>query len=47
MLDGTFVNTYESIRDAERKTGINHYSIGDALRGRTKTSGGFKWEYAI
>lgn len=47
MLDGTFINTYESIREAERKTGISHYGIGDVLRGKTKTSGGFKWEYAI
>lgn len=46
-LDGVFINTYSSIRDAERITGISRYGISDVLRGKSKTSGGFKWEYAI
>lgn len=46
-LDGFCINTYNSIRDAEKMTGISHYGISDVLRGRLKTSGGFKWEYTI
>lgn len=46
-LDGTFINTYESIKDAERITGINCNNICSVLKGKTKSAGGFKWEYAI
>lgn len=44
-LDNIFIQQYESIREAERITGLNHCSISDALRGKTKTCGGFKWSY--
>ena len=46
-LDGVLINTYSSIREAERITGINHHNITSALRGKSKTSGGYIWEYAI
>lgn len=46
-LNGSFINVYDSIRDASRKTGINRHSINNVLGGKCKTSGGYKWEYAI
>lgn len=45
--DGVFINTYNSIRDAARITGISRYGIVDVLRGKSEICGGFKWEYAV
>lgn len=36
---------YPSINEAERQTGIKRNAIRAALIGRSKTSGGLKWEY--
>lgn len=38
---------YYGVRDAERKTGVNHTSIRNCLHKRKhcKTAGGFHWEY--
>lgn len=41
------IETFKSIIDAERKTGISNGSIGDCLHGRRKTAGGYIWEYAV
>lgn len=41
------IETFNSIIDAERKTGISNGSIGDCLHGRRKMAGGYIWEYAI
>jgi len=46
MKNGTFVAKYYSIKEAERKTGIFESGISSTCRGRVKTAGGFKWEYA-
>lgn len=40
---GNRVNTYNTIGEAKRQTGIK--SIQGALRGRWTYAGGFKWEY--
>ena len=45
-LDENEIRKYDSIRQAERETGINHSNISNALRGRCKTSGGYIWKYA-
>ena len=45
-LNNNFIQEYESIRDAARKTNISRYSIGDNLKGRLKTGGGYIWKYA-
>lgn len=37
---------YESIYEAERLTGISRHAIIQCLKGRSKTSGGYKWNYA-
>ena len=47
LLDGTFVNTYDSIREAERQTKIGHSHISNCCKGKEGTAGGFKWMYEI
>lgn len=39
--------TYESAREAQRKTGILHTSISMCISGRYKTAGGLRWEFKI
>ena len=36
---------FESISDAERKTGISKGNISQVCRGKRKTAGGFHWRY--
>lgn len=43
-LEGNEINRYGSSREAEKALGMR--SIGDVLRGRNKTAGGFIWKYA-
>lgn len=45
-LDGTFIHCWDSIKDAEKHTGVYHSHISACCKGKLKTSGGFKWEYA-
>ena len=35
---------YDSIAEVSRKTGINTTSIGDCVKGKQKTAGGYHWE---
>lgn len=42
-LEGEFLRKWKSIKEARTVTGIT--SIGDVLRGRQKTAGGFIWMY--
>ena len=44
--DGVFVAIFDSARTAQRETGVNNAKICDCCKGRRKTSGGFRWEYA-
>ena len=44
--EGNVLGWFESSEDAERKTGICAYNIRKACRGKRKTAGGFRWEYA-
>lgn len=44
-LNGKFIKRFESIQDAI-KAYPKCLSISDVCRGKTKTSGGYKWEYA-
>ena len=37
--------TYESLTAASKETGISTGSISHCLTGRTKTAGGYKWDY--
>lgn len=45
-LDGKYLATYETLIEAEAKTGISYKSISKALRGHRKTAGGFMWQFA-
>lgn len=42
-LEGEYVATYESSRDAMRKTGINSMDIREVNRGKRLSAGGFLW----
>lgn len=41
--NGMPINTFESIREAERVTGINHLCISRNIRGLSKIAGGYTW----
>ena len=43
--EGELVSRFSSQKEAVEKTGIRQSYISKALTGRTKTAGGFKWEY--
>lgn len=42
-LDGDYVNEYDSLRDAAAAINGDATSIGDAVKGDYKSSGGFQW----
>ena len=44
--NGNFIKRFDCIMDAERELGILNNSIVSCLKGRNKTSGGYKWNYA-
>lgn len=44
-LSGEKLAEFESGCDAARQLGINQGNINNALKGRIKTAGGFKWVY--
>ena len=43
--NGKFVFRFDSIAEAERKTGILNNGIVQCLKGRSKTAGGYIWHY--
>lgn len=45
-LDGIFIRTYPSIKDAEFSLNITHSSISKCCKGKRKTDHGFIWKYA-
>ena len=44
--DNNYINTYESIAEAMRQTGVRDTSISNCCRGKYRFAGGYKWEYA-
>lgn len=44
-LEGNIIGKYSNIREAAHKYNANETSISNCLNGRSKTSGGKKWEY--
>lgn len=44
-LDGQYLQTFSSAREAGEKTGINPHQIRATCSGKQKTSGGYKWTY--
>jgi hypothetical protein len=43
---GNVIATYNSLKEAQHKTGINFSHISECVRGRIKSTGGFRWEFA-
>lgn len=43
--EGTYVNTYDTIRLAARINNTDHSHIIDVCKGRRKTAGGYIWKY--
>lgn len=44
--NNTFIQEFESVKDAAESIGVTPSSLTICLKGRTKTSGGFKWLYS-
>jgi oligoribonuclease NrnB/cAMP/cGMP phosphodiesterase (DHH superfamily) len=45
--NGILENRFESIREAEEKTGIQHSNITAVCKGKREKAGRYKWEYAF
>jgi len=45
ILNGKVINEFDSMREAERKTGIKRSNIHSVVNNRTSTAGGYKWQY--
>ena len=44
-LQDNLLAEFDSLSEAERKTGIHHQNVGACCRGKRKTAGGFKWKF--
>lgn len=44
-LDGQLVAVHQSLTHAQQATGIELHCISEACRGKSKTAGGFVWQY--
>lgn len=44
-LEGKLINTFPSVRKADKETGINQSSIVKVCLGKQATAGGYKWKY--
>ena len=44
--DGIFIQEFESVNEAAESIYVTPSSVTICLKGRTKTSGGFKWKYS-
>jgi group I intron endonuclease len=45
-LQGNFIATYNSTKEAQEASGAHRSNIGACCKGRLKTTGGFIWRYA-
>lgn len=46
-IEGKYIETFDSIIDAAKKTGTNDRRISDVCKGKRKTTNGFIWKYEI
>ena len=46
-IDGNVINEFKNGQEAENKTGICRKNISSVLRNKSKTAGGFRWDYKI
>lgn len=44
-LDGTLMNTHESLSQAAKSINRSNKSVREAISGKSKTCGGFIWKY--
>lgn len=44
-LDGSFIRTFNSAREAEVELGISHSHISQCCNNKRNTSGGYKWKF--
>jgi len=47
LRNGIIINSFESIGSAAKAVNAANSSISCALKGKTKSSAGFQWEYAV
>lgn len=45
-LNGNFIKSWDGITEASRHLPVTRKGISNALTGKSKTSAGYKWEYA-
>lgn len=45
-LDGNYIRTWISAREAEKRTGAHNSAISGCCNGKVKTAGGFIWKFA-
>lgn len=45
-LNGNFIKQYESLKQAEKETGILSQNIGEVCRGQQKYAKGYLWRYS-
>lgn len=45
-MNGNYIDTFNSLLEAEKETNVGHKGISENLRGRQKSAGGFVWKYA-
>lgn len=46
-IKGELIKEYNSIRDADRLSGVKKSNIQHVLSGKNKTAGGYIWEYVV
>ena len=44
-MDGNFIRTYNSLKEAEEKTGIHYTCISHCCKGDNNSGGGYIWKY--
>ena len=44
-MHGNFIDTHSTIKEAANKVGTDKQRISDAVRGVTRSSGGYTWRY--
>jgi hypothetical protein len=45
-LDGKYIASFDSIKEASKETGISYVTICSCVNGKLKSAGGFMWRKA-
>lgn len=46
-LEGNFIREYDLVKEAAESNGLRLNNVSACLRGKSKTSGGYIWKYAV